>query len=180
MEESAITGMPPLDINPAQAKPKRILWKWSLLLTILLLGYFMWQCGSGMIAAARFSDDSVRHFHAQLDAESYGDIVRDSDEAFQNSESTENLIKFLGAVHSKLGASRGFSRTNLNVNATTNGTFIRVVYQSTFDRGDAVETFTWRKLNSRLKLVAYDVRSKVFFSTRRPYFAWRELLPTSA
>jgi hypothetical protein len=80
MEETATTGTPP-DNYPA--KPKRVLLKWSLLVTVLVLGYFMWQCGSGMKAGARLSDDAVRRFHSQLDSEAYGDIVRDSDEAFR-------------------------------------------------------------------------------------------------
>jgi hypothetical protein len=135
----------PLDNYPAQPKPKRVLLKWSLLATVLLLGYFMWQCGSGMKAGARLSDDAVRHFHSQLDSEAYGDIVRDSDDAFQNSENRDELVKFLAGVHSKLGASRGSTRTNIFVNASTNGTFIKVTYESTFDQGNAVEAFTWKR-----------------------------------
>jgi hypothetical protein len=53
-----------------------------------------WQCGSGMRAGARLSDDAVRHFHSQLDSEAYGDIVRDSDEAFQNSANRFLFVLF--------------------------------------------------------------------------------------
>ena len=163
MEEAARAGIP-LDNYPAQAKPKRILLKWSFIATVLVLGYFMWQCGSGMRAGARLSDDAVRHFHSQLDLESYDDIVRDSDEAFQTSENREELIKFLAGVHSKLGPSRGFTRTNIFVNARTNGTFIKVAYQSTFDHGNALEAFTWKKASGGLKLVRYDVNSNAFLT----------------
>jgi len=161
MEEAATTGTP-LENHPAQPKRKRVLLKWSLLVTVLVLGYFMWQCGSGMRAGARLSDDAVRHFHLQLDSEAYGDIVRDSDEAFQNSENRDEIIEFLAGVHSKLGLSRGFSRTNIFVNANTNGTFIKVTYRSTFDQGSAVEAFTWKKAGAGLTLVRYDVSSNAF------------------
>jgi hypothetical protein len=113
----------------------------------------MWQCGSGMKAGARLSDDAVRQFHSQLDSEAYGDIVRDSDEAFQNSENRDEIIKFLAGVHSKLGPSRGFSPTNILLNANTKGTF---------DQGNAVEAFTWKKAGVGLKLVRYDVNSNAF------------------
>ena len=103
-----------------------------------------------MKAGARFSDEAVRHFHSQLDSEAYDDIVRDSDDAFRNSESRDELVKFLAGVHSKLGPSRGFNRTNIFVNANTNGTFIKVTYQSTFDQGNAVEAFTWKKAGTGL------------------------------
>lgn len=119
----------------------------------------MW---SGVKAGARLSDDAVRHFHSQLDSEAYGDIVRNSDEAFQNSANGDEIVKFLAGVHSKLGLSRGFNRINIFVNATTNGTFIKVTYQSTFDHGNAVEAFTWKKTGAALKLVRYDVNSNAF------------------
>ena len=122
----------------------------------------MWQCGSGMRAGAGLSDDAVRHFHSRLDSEAYGEIVRDSDTAFQNSENRDDIIKFLTGVHSKLGPSRGFTRTNIFVNAGTNGTFIRVTYQSTFEQGNAMEAFTWKESSVGLKLVRYDVNSNAF------------------
>ena len=149
---------------PESAKPKSTSLRWALVAIGLLLGYFAWQCGSGMKAGARLSDEAVRHFHSQLDSEAYDDIVRDSDEAFQNSESRDELVKFLAGVHSKLGASRDFTRTNIFVNASTNGTFIKVTYESTFDQGNAVEAFTWKKASGGLKLVRYDVNSKVFLT----------------
>jgi hypothetical protein len=148
----------------APAKRKWISVKWTLVAIVLLFGYFAWQCGSGMKAGALLSDEAVRHFHSQLDSEAYGDIVRDSDEAFQNSENRDELVKFLAGVHSKLGPSRDFARTNIFVNANTNGTFIKVTYQSTFDQGNAVEAFTWKKAATGLKLVRYDVNSKTFLT----------------
>lgn len=122
----------------------------------------MWQCGAGMRAGTQLSDDAVRHFHSQLDSEAYSDILRESDEAFQKSASSDELTRFLAGVHSKLGSSRGFSRVGINVNATANGTFIRVSYQSTFVNGSAVETFVWTKASGGVKLVRYDVNSNVF------------------
>ena len=148
----------------AEAKPKRTLVKWSLIAVALMFGYFAWQCGAGMSTGARLSDDAVRQFHSQLDSGAYDNIVTESDEAFQNSDSHEELLKFLAGVHSKLGTSRGFTRTNILVNANTNGTFIRGSYTSTFDQGSAVEVFTWRKVGSGLKLVDYHVESKAFLT----------------
>src|ERR1700693_5898269 len=76
----------------APAKRKSTKLKWTLVaLGLFLFGYFAWQCGSGMRAGARLSDEAVRHFHAQLDSEAYDDIVRESDVAFQNSEPRDEL-----------------------------------------------------------------------------------------
>jgi hypothetical protein len=159
--EQAATISVPANVQP---KPKRnpMFLKWSLVATALVLVYFMWQCGSGMSAGARLSDDSVRHFHSQLDSEAYADILGESDGAFQNSGNRDEIIKFLAGVHSKLGSSHSFNRTNIFVNATTGGTFIRVTYKSAFDQGNAVETFTWRKADGGLKLLRYDINSNLF------------------
>jgi hypothetical protein len=148
----------------APAKRKWISVKWTLLAIVLVFGYFAWQCGSGMSAGARLSDDAVRHFHSQLDSQKYAEILDESDAAFQSSGSRDDILKFLSGVHSKLGASRSFSRTNIVVNATTSGTFIRVSYKSAFDQGDAQETFTWRKKGEGLTLYNYQVNSNVFLT----------------
>jgi len=149
------------DVQP-QLERKRRHWKWLVVAIAILPAYLMWQCGSGMSAGARLSDDAVRHFHSQLDSEAYADILGESDEAFRNSENRDEIIKFLTGVHSKLGLSRGFNRTKIFVNATISGTLITVTYKSTFDQGNAVEAFTWRKAPGGLKLVRYDINSNTF------------------
>ena len=112
-----------------------------------------------MSAGARLSDDRVRRVDSQLDSAAYEDILPESDEAFQNSASR---LEFLSGIHSKLGTARVCSRQNMNVNAGTHGTFINVTYRSTFDRGDAVETFVWRKVGGNLRLAGYHVQSNTF------------------
>ena len=156
--QSAVSGHG----EPVTPKPPRILWKWSFVVVVLLFGYFTWQCGTGIRAGMQLSDGAVRHFHSQLDAEAYSDILRESDEAFQNSASSDEITKFLSGVHSKLGSSKGFTRAGINVNVTTNGTFIKVSYQSAFEQGNAVETFVWRRKVDGVKLVRYDINSNVF------------------
>jgi hypothetical protein len=160
--EEAGPRLSPIDESPTTPKRPRILWKWSFFGIVLILGYFAWQCGSGMKAAATLSDDAVRRFHSQLNSQAYDDIVNDADDAFQKSESHDNIVKFLTGVHTKLGASQNSTRTNVFVNATTKGTFIKVTYSSTYEQGNAVETFTWIKANGGLKLVQYNINSNVF------------------
>lgn len=162
MEESTAPVALPLGNNVTRPKPKRLLLKWSLALTALALAYLTWQCGSGMYAAARSSDQAVATFHSELDSQAYEKIVEEADPAFQNSGSHEKLIKFLAGVHSKLGTSRSSIRQSIFVNATTNGTFIKVAYASAFEQGTASEVFTWRKSGEGLKLVGYNVNSDVF------------------
>jgi hypothetical protein len=125
--ESAGTPAPvPIGSEPVEPKPKRSLLKWSLIASAFLFAYFLWQCSSGMYVAAHQSDSAVQRFHSQLDAGAFENILRESDEDFQNSDSKEALLKFLAGVHSKLGKSSEISRTNIFVNSGTGGTTIKV------------------------------------------------------
>jgi len=163
VEETATENV----LAAAEPKPKRklILWKWSLAATALLFSYFIWEFGSGMIAGAELSDAAVRRFHSLLDSKNYEELLLESDEAFQRAESHEELLKFLAGVHSKLGASHDSTRTYIGVIFTTNGTLVKVTYQSTFERGKVTETFTWRKaVDGGLSLHGYDIQSNVFLS----------------
>ena len=63
-------------------------------------------------------------------------------------------------MHRKLGNAQNSSLTNVNVNATTNGTFITTLYQTSFAAGPASETFIWLKSNGDLKLYNYNIQSK--------------------
>jgi hypothetical protein len=144
---------------PARRKPSAL--KRTLTAVLLLaLAWLLWQCGSEVVAGARLSNAAVRQFHSQLDSGSYNDIFQNAAPEFQSSGSREDLSKFLAGVHSKLGASRDFHLTNINVSKSNHGSFLRVVYQSSFEQGSAQETFTWKKENGTLKLVRYDVNSK--------------------
>lgn len=70
-------------------------------------------------------------------------------------------MQFLSAVHRKLGAASEANFVNINVNATTGGTFVTCTYQSAFAQGRAVETFVWKKsLSGDLKLYSYNIQSK--------------------
>jgi hypothetical protein len=68
-------------------------------------------------------------------------------------------MTFLGSVHRKLGNSRETSFQTINVQSMTNGTFITTIYDTRFERGDAVESFTWRKHGTGLVLLRYNIQS---------------------
>ena len=150
---------PPLSL-PTK-RPRVILWKWTLLVSGVFVAYLMWQCGSGLYQGAEQSKAAVHHFHDQLNNSEFEKIVEEADPAFSKSGHDE-LIEFLQAVHTKLGNATSESIGGVHVNATTNGTFVVVSFDSTFTGGTARETFTWIKRTSGLKLQGYHVESKAF------------------
>ena len=138
---------------------KWALWKWSLLVTGVMAALLMWQCGSALVQGRNLSNPAVQHFHDELNADRYDEIYREGDDGFIRSGKEEDLVKFLQAVHTKLGDAGAASLVNIRVNATTSGTFIVTQYNTTFARGPAVETFTWVKRSGTLKLHGYHIES---------------------
>jgi len=151
-----------LNVSPTShsgTRPKSQLWKWSLALTAIVLGFLMWQCGSALRQGRVLADPAVEDFHRQLNAGQYEKIYLDADESFTGEGKHDELVKFLEAVHTKLGNAGATNQANMLVNATTSGTFIVVHYNTTFARGSAVETFTFKKSNGFLKLQGYHIES---------------------
>jgi hypothetical protein len=63
---SASTPFPSPEIGEGARPKKRILWKWSLVVTAARLLFLMWQCGSALCLAYKSGGEAVGHFYAQL------------------------------------------------------------------------------------------------------------------
>jgi hypothetical protein len=148
---------PAPNFDYALARPKRAWWKWSLGLTALLLIYLMWQCGSALRQGRVLAEPAVQAFHAKFNAGNYEEIYQEADAGFTGEGKHDELVKFLTAVHTKLGDAGVTNQVNMLVNAATSGTFITTRYDTTFARGKAAETFTWIKKNGTLKLYGYHI-----------------------
>jgi Protein of unknown function (DUF4019) len=147
-----------------QSSRKGILWKWSLGLTAILLTYFMWQCGSALVQGRTLANAAVHHFHEKLNSGQYEEICRSADQAFTAAQGHEEVVKFLTAVHRKLGNAGAESQVNIRVDSNTNGTFITTFYRTEFASGAATETFTWRKSGGAIRLLGYNVQSSALLN----------------
>lgn len=160
------TDAPPFPLSSPALAPqprRRVLWKWSIVITVVVLGYLMWQCGSGLLAGRNLSNTAVQDFHDQLNDEHYQEIFADADDGFQQSgNKKEETIKFLQAVHRKLGNAQQAHLVNIMVQATPGGTYIMAAYTTRFEHGEADEKFVWTRKSGQLKLHGYNVQSKVF------------------
>ncbi|HWY69728.1 MAG TPA: hypothetical protein VNX88_13745 [Terriglobales bacterium] len=154
------TGSP---AGPPLAAPERrkgVVWKWSIATTAVVLAFLMWQCGTAIRAGRKLSNAAVQRFHKQLNGTEYGPIVDDADEGFRHSGTTrEELMRFLQVVHTNLGNAGESNLRNITVQATPGNTFVITVYQTKFDRGEAIERFTWMKTNGELFLYRYNIQS---------------------
>jgi hypothetical protein len=152
------------DFGYPHTPPKRVLWKWSLAATAVILAFLMWQCGSALVQGRKLANAAVQHFHQQLNTEEYEEIYRSADEGFRTGQSHDELIKFLQAVHKKLGNAGDATQTNIRVDTNTQGTFTTTWYSTAFANGTAKETFTWTKGSGTLKLYGYHIESNALLA----------------
>lgn len=141
---------------------KRVLWKWSLAITAIVAVFLVWQCGNAVLQGRRLATPAVDRFHQQLNAGKFEEIYQEAAQGFREGGKHEDIVRFLNAVHAKLGNAGATSAGNINVNATPNGTFVTTEYNTKFEKGDALETFTWLKAGGALKLHAYNIQSNAF------------------
>lgn len=158
-----MTTSPGLSSVPNFGQPsppgKRVLWKWSLAVTAVVLILLLWQCGSALVQGRRLADTAVQHFHEQLNNGEFAEIYGGADEGFRNAGKREEALQFLKAVHDKLGTAGQYTFLNINVNTNTHGTFITTVYNTTFARGRATERFIWVRHGATLALYTYNIES---------------------
>jgi len=153
-----LSSTPASDVgNPAPAK--RVLWKWSAAVTTLILAFLTWQCGSALVQGRKLADAAVRRFHEQLNAGDFEGIYREADQGFKTDQDHDESIRFLEAVHRKLGLAGPETRLNIRVETNPGGTFLTTQYSTTFAAGTATEMFIWVKSGGKLKLNGYHVQS---------------------
>lgn len=130
--------------------------------TAVILLYLMWQCGSALYQARGLANAAIREFHQNLNRGQYEQIYLTADKGFAQEDKHDELVRFLQAVHHRFGDAKTENFINVNVNATTSGTFIIAQYNTTFVQGSATETFSWLKQWGRLKLHGYQIQSDSF------------------
>jgi hypothetical protein len=166
-----MSTLPPLDANPTPNfgyKPARkippIVWIFGAIgaavFAVAIFVFIGWYVGSSFLSGKKLADAAVRHFHDQLNARQYDEIIAEADPGFISASSHDDGVKFLSNVHDSLGDAGAATFLSINMNSSTGeGTTETCVYNSAFANGAASETFTWKKSGSTLKLYGYRIRS---------------------
>lgn len=132
------------------------------LFCILLLISFGISCGTSKDIGK--AEAAVANVHAQLNAGSFQQIYKDSDDSFKSATSQEHFIAILDAVHRKLGTVQSAEREGFFVNYGTTGEMIRLNYSTRFDTGTADEQFVFRVSGNEARLVGYHINSDLLIT----------------
>ena len=131
----------------------------KLFRAIAASGYLAILSACGVQESVDDAKAMVSVFHADLDAERYEDIWKETAPQMRNVIKAKEFEKLLSAIHHKLGKVLVAKQADWRANATTQGTFVVLGMDSKFEKGQAQETFTYVRDGKDLKLVGYNINS---------------------
>src|SRR5579883_3020445 len=79
-------------VPPRVDPKKRVLWKWSIGVTLVLITTLLWRCGTGLMQGRELSANGVQEFHALLNGGQNDQIYDRASDAFRGSGNKEDLI----------------------------------------------------------------------------------------
>lgn len=132
----------------------------SFLRFLLSTATILALCGCNFTKNNKAAEQAVATFHQQYNDSKFADIYAGSSAAFKGTDKEEGFIKFIEAVHRKLGAYKSSTGAGWRTNATTSGTFVVLSYDSAFEQGSGRETFTFVVSGGAATLQGYHIDSK--------------------
>lgn len=127
-----------------------------------MLAVFCVACSVGEstdAATKAVADFRISYFEGRFDQ-----MYNDADPEFRQQTTRGDWNKLMRIVTSRLGQVRSQGDPAWNVNATTKGTFVTLVYQTDFEKGKATENFVWRVDGKSARLIGYHINSLALLS----------------
>jgi hypothetical protein len=105
-------------------------------------------------------DASVAQLHQMMDAGRYHDIYAGAADEFRQSASEENGIRFLRAMHDRLGAFRSSSPTGRSLDISPDRSMVYLTYDTQFAQAAGTEDIVFRIDGGTAHLAGYHVQSR--------------------
>lgn len=137
-------------------------WKWCVPAGLLLTIAAVWVMFRSSFHAGYVEDDkkeageAIAQVHSRISAGQFDLIYKDADPSLKNSQSKDALIHAMQASRDKYGGFRRETFKELNV-MMGNPVQVRAVSNSTFEKGDVTELFTFVRRGNGLKLTFYSI-----------------------
>jgi hypothetical protein len=128
-------------------------------LLALVAAGMLWSCGRGAYHYYRLSSAAVAQFHQQLDQADYETIWGDATDAFRQTGSRADGIKFLQNIHEKMGNSGKMSAKGFHINWQNRRVGVSQVFETQFALGTGQESFIWIIEQDQPRLQSYRVDS---------------------
>lgn len=127
-----------------------------------LIAAFLMTSLAGCSALGEGTDKSERQvdvIHKLYNAKKFDRIYALTDEIYQKATTKKLNERFLKTIHKKLGKVEEKTRTGWQANTNMQGSFLVLIYDTKFENGQGVETFTMKLDNDRAKMAGYNIDS---------------------
>ena len=133
-------------------------------LTAIFIGVFL-LTGCNPVKSTAEADKAAAEFHKLFDAEDFEQIFDAAHSDFQASQPKEDTINFLRSVREKLGSVKSTNRTGWQANSMNLKTNVVLTFETEFENGQGVETFTYRIADGDAILLGWHVNSNALIVT---------------
>lgn len=110
------------------------------------------------------AEKAIDRFHSELNAGNFERIHENAAPEWKKASSKADMVQLFQAVRNKLGPFVSGKQNGWRVNYTTGGTFVLVLFESKYQKGDATETFTFRRSGESAQLVGYNINSRALIT----------------
>jgi hypothetical protein len=117
-------------------------------------------CFSALADGDKQAQAQAAAMHDKMTRGDLAGIYDNADQRYKDAISREKSDALFTAVTNKLGAPQDCKQQGFNMNATTSGTTLRLVCQTTFSKNaTGMETFVWLKSGDQYRLLLYNINS---------------------
>ena len=125
---------------------------------VLLMVGGLTGCGD-FIHGKEVASDAMDEFHDRFNAGDFDKIYDTADPDFQKAMARADFLKFIGAVHRKLGNYKTCDSQGWKSNTFNGDTSVDLRYKTTFEKGAGEEDFLFRVSGTRATLRGYHINS---------------------
>lgn len=133
-------------------------------LTAIFIGVLV-LTGCNPVKSTAEADKAAAKFHSLFDAEDFEQIFVTAHADFQASQPKEDTIHFLRSVREKLGSVKSTNRTGWLANSVNMKTNVVLTFETEFENGQGVETFTYRIADGSAILLGWHINSDALIVT---------------
>jgi hypothetical protein len=115
--------------------------------------------GCGLKQDTKAADAAIAQFHQHWNAGAFKTIYTEAHKYLRNTRSADEIVAMLERGKQNYGAFKSSTRRSWGFNSDNGVTNIKLKYDSSFERGPAVEAFVFRMAGDQAQLISYDIMS---------------------
>ena len=132
--------------------------KWSALILGSAFGLALVLSGCSLKTDTKAAEAAADRFHRQWNTDDFKTIYDEAHANFRNKPAGETAATFK-RVKEHYGQFKSGTKRSWGFNTDNGVTSIKLKYDSTYERGEAVEAFVFRLTGDKPLLVTYDIMS---------------------